>query len=217
MEYYKRVVDKVIKQKLKLYGAILIEGCKWCGKSTTARQYTKSFVEFQNQDDFNNNYEAISLRPSLILEGEKPRLIDEWQDIPMVWDAIRYDVDKSGLKGQYILTGSASPREKKPKHSGIGRIAKVLMRPMSLYESLDSTGEVSLEALFNNENKKISSISKLSLEDIAFLICRGGWPGIINFKGQDAFMISRDYVDNVINSELSLSDGVERNPIRIRR
>ena len=142
-EYMPRIADKILKRKLEYMGGVLIEGCKWCGKSTTAKQISKSYIEFQDPDK-KIQYDKISTtKPSLFLDGEKPRLFDEWQMYPVIWDSIRTDVDRTGLKGQYILTGSARPRENKVMHTGTGRITKLLMRPMSLYESKESNGKVS--------------------------------------------------------------------------
>lgn len=214
-EYLSRLVDDVLLKKLKLYGAVCIRGCKWCGKSTTAKQYSKSYLELQNPITLKNNMLIAETRPDLLLQGDKPRLIDEWQDVPVIWDAIRYDVDNTGLKGQYILTGSASPREDKPKHTGTGRIVNILMRPMSLYESKDSNGTVSLQELFDNE-VEISGVSKLALEDIAFLCAKGGWPAGLEFKGEDSYTISRDYLESIINNEMKAFDGVDRTPSKVR-
>ena len=214
-EYLPRLIDDVILKKLRLYGSICIQGCKWCGKSTTAKQHSKSYLELQNPVTQKNNMMIANTRPDLLLKGDKPRLIDEWQDVPIIWDAIRYDVDNTGLKGQYILTGSSTPRDEKPKHTGTGRIVNILMRPMSLYESKESTGEVSLKDLFD-KSQDIEGISKLSLEDIAFLCARGGWPEGLSFKGEDSYTIARDYLESIINNDMKAVDGVERNPTRSR-
>lgn len=214
-KYIPRLLDDVLKRRLEIYGAILITGPKWCGKSTTAKQYAKSILELQNPRTRENNLEIAKNRPDFLLEGEKPRLIDEWQDASMLWDAIRYDVDNTGLKNQYILTGSATPREDKPMHTGTGRIIKLLMRPMSLYESSDSTGEVSLKDLFDGVND-IKGITDKELEDIAFLCARGGWPGSINVSRESALTIARDYLESLITNDIKTVDGVERNPNRLR-
>ncbi len=214
-KYIPRLVDDVLKRKLNLYGAILITGPKWCGKSTTAKQYAKSILELQDPRTKNNNLEIAKSRPDLLLEGEKPRLIDEWQDAPTIWDAIRYDVDNTGLKNQYILTGSVTPRKEEPKHTGTGRIVRILMRPMSLYESGDSTGEVSLKLLFD-ENSDISGVSNKELEDIAYYCARGGWPGSLEMSRDDALTIARDYLDSLIDNDIKTVDNIERNPNRLR-
>ena len=165
MKYLPRIVDSEIKELMKIMGAVLIVGCKWCGKSTTGLYHAKSVIEFQNPDKKQVYDEIKNTKPSLFLNGDKPRMFDEWQMYPVVWDAIRTDVDHSQLKGQYILTGSAKPSEGETMHTGTGRISRVLMRPMSLYESGESTGEVSFADILNN--KDISGESKLYLEDLA--------------------------------------------------
>lgn len=213
--YIPRLLDEVIERRMKIYGAILIQGPKWCGKSTTAKKYSKSYLELQDPKTRKNNLEIGDVRPDLLLEGEKPRLIDEWQDAPNLWDAVRYDVDNTKLKNQYILTGSVTPRDKKPKHTGTGRIVKLLMRTMSLYESKDSTGEVSLKEIFN-QTKDIKGVSQLELEDIAFLCARGGWPASLNIDKEDVSIISNDYLESVITNDIKTVDGVDRNPNRLR-
>ncbi len=214
-KYMPRLVDEMLERKLKIYGAVCIEGCKWCGKSTTAKQHSKSVLELQNPVTFENNMAIAKTRPDILLQGEKPRLIDEWQDAPMIWDAIRYDVDNTGLKSQYILTGSANPRKDKPRHTGTGRIVKLLMRPMSLYESNDSIGTVSLKELFEKD-VDIKGVSKLRLEDIAFLCAKGGWPGGIDFHGEDSYTIAKDYLESIIKSDIKTVDGIERNENKTR-
>lgn len=214
-KYIPRLIDDVLKRRLELYGAILITGPKWCGKSTTAKQYAKSVLELQNPRTRENNLEIAKNRPDFLLEGEKPRLIDEWQDAPMLWDAIRYEVDNTGLKNQYILTESVTPRKDKPRHTGTGRIVKLLMQPMSLYESGDSTGEVSLKDLFDSVDD-IKGITNKELEDIAFLCARGGWPESINVSREGALTIARDYLESLITNDIKTVDGVDRNPNRLR-
>lgn len=162
MKYLPIIVDKEIDELMEIMGAVLIEGCKWCGKSITGAHHAKSVIEFQNPDRKQEYDEIRNTKPSLFLNGEKPRLFDEWQMYPVVWDSVRTDVDHTGLKGQYILTGSAKPSEGAIMHTGTGRISRVLMRPMSLYESGESTGEVSFQYIL--EGKDISGTLKLSLE-----------------------------------------------------
>jgi hypothetical protein len=208
-KYLPRIVDKEIDNLLEIMGAVLIEGCKWCGKSTTARQHAKSFLEFQNPDrkiEFDN---IKNTKPSIFLQGEKPRLFDEWQMYPVVWDSIRTDVDHSGLKGQYILTGSAKPSEGETMHTGTGRISRITMRPMSLYESGESTGEVSIDDLL--KNKDITGNSKLSLEDIASAIVRGGWPDALSIKGDNKYKVASEYVKSLLHEEVKTVEGIERN------
>ena len=195
MEYLPRVVDKEIDELMEIMGAVLIEGCKWCGKSTTGMHHAKSIIEFQNPDR-KQEYDRIkNTQPSLFLKGDKPRMFDEWQMYPVVWDSIRTDVDHSGEKGQYILTGSAKPSEGETMHTGTGRISRVLMRPMSLYESGESTGEVSFNDIL--EGKDISGVSKLSLEDLASIIVRGGWPASIEVKSDAKYRFEDRRVDDV--------------------
>ena len=213
-KYIPRIIDKEIDDLLKIMGAVLIEGCKWCGKSTTGAKHAKSIIELQNPNNQEEYNQISNTKPSLFLNGEKPRMFDEWQMYPVIWDAIRTDVDHTGLKGQYILTGSARPQEGTTMHTGTGRISRVLMRPMSLYESGESTGEVSLMDLFNNLD--ISGESKLSLEDIASIIVRGGWPAAINIKEDIKYRISKEYVKSLINEEVKNIYGVERNPEKMQ-
>ncbi len=213
-KYLPRIIDETVERKLKYMGALLIEGCKWCGKSTTAKQHTKSIVEFQNPDN-KQNFDFINkTKPSLFLEGEKPRLFDEWQMYPVVWDSIRMDVDNTGLKGQYILTGSAKPAEGSTMHTGTGRFARILMRPMSLYESKDSNGKVSLEDVING--KDIEGVSNLSLEDIASCIVRGGWPATLDIDAENKYQIAKDYVESLVREDVTTIDGVERNPEKMK-
>ena len=213
-KYIPRIIDKEIDDLLKIMGAVLIEGCKWCGKSTTGAKHAKSIIELQNPNNQEEYNQINNTKPSLFLNGEKPRMFDEWQMYPVIWDAIRTDVDHTGLKGQYILTGSARPQEGTTMHTGTGRISRVLMRPMSLYESGESTGEVSLMDLFNNLD--ISGESKLSLEDIASIIVRGGWPVAINIKEDIKYRISKEYIKSLIHEEVKNIDGVERNPEKMQ-
>ena len=214
MKYLPRVVDREIDELMEIMGAVLIEGCKWCGKSTTGIYHAKSIVEFQNPDKKQEYDEIKNTKPSLFLNGEKPRMFDEWQMYPVVWDSIRTDVDHSGLKGQYILTGSAKPSEGETMHTGTGRISRVLMRPMSLFESGESTGEVSFNDIL--EGKDISGVSKLSLEDLASSIVRGGWPASIDVKSDAKYRFAKEYVKSLVYEEVKKVDGVERNPEKMQ-
>ena len=214
MKYLPRVVDKEIEELMEIMGAVLIEGCKWCGKSTTGLHHAKSVIEFQNPDKKQEYDEIKNTKPSLFLNGEKPKMFDEWQMYPIVWDAIRTDVDHTGLKGQYILTGSAKPSEGETMHTGTGRISRVLMRPMSLFESLESTGEVSFKDIL--EGKDISGVSKLSLEDLASIIVRGGWPAAIEVKSDLKYRFAKEYVKSIIHEEVKKIDDVERNPLKMQ-
>lgn len=199
-DYMPRLMDGILAKNLELYGAVLLEGCKWCGKSTTAKRIAKSVLEMQNPSTAENNKFVARTDPGILLEGEKPRLIDEWQDTPTIWDAIRYDVDKTGLTGQYILTGSTTPKIEKPSHSGAGRIVRVMMRPMTLFESGESNGKVSLGALFNGV-EKVSGVSELTPGDIARLCVRGGWPMSVKRRSENAGKMAHDYLETILNDE----------------
>ncbi len=207
-KYMPRVVDNILNNKLEYMGAVLIEGCKWSGKSTTARQFAKSYIEFQNPDNKMQYDKTNQTKPSLFLTGEKPRLFDEWQMYPVVWDSIRMDVDHTGLKGQYILTGSARSMEDSIMHTGTGRISKLLMRPMSLYESGESNGSVSLNDIINS--KDISGVSTLDFDDLINAMIRGGWPETLNIEGDNKYKISKDYIKSLLSEEVKTLDGVER-------
>lgn len=213
-EYLPRIVDKEVENRLSYMGAVLIEGCKWCGKSTTAKKHSKSVIEFQNPDK-KRDYDFIkNTKPSLFLDGEKPRLFDEWQMYPVVWDSIRTDVDKTGLKGQYILTGSARPVEGSTMHTGTGRFSRILMRPMSLYESGDSNGKVSLKDLF--DGKDIAAVNELTIEDIANIIVRGGWPASLSIDNDNKYKIAKEYLDSLVREDVNMVDGIERNSSKMQ-
>ena len=214
MNYIPRIVDKEINDLMEIMGAILIEGCKWCGKSTTGLNHAKSIIEFQNPDKKQEYEDIKNTKPSLFLNGDKPRMFDEWQMYPVIWDSIRTDVDHTGLKGQYILTGSARPSEGEIMHTGTGRISRVLMRPMSLFESGESTGEVSFNDIL--DGKDIKGESKLSLEDIAGIIVRGGWPASIGIESKNKYRFAKEYVKSLIHEEVKQVDGVERNPEKMQ-
>ncbi len=214
MKYLPRIVDKEINELMEIIGAVLIEGCKWCGKSTTGLYHAKSVIEFQNPDRKEEYDNIRNTKPSLFLNGEKPRMFDEWQMYPVVWDSVRTDVDHTGLKGQYILIGSAKPSEGETMHTGTGRISRVLMRPMSLFESNESTGEVSFADII--AGKDISGVSKLSLEDLASIIVRGGWPASISIKSDAKYRIAKEYVKSLIHEEVKSVDGVERNTLKMQ-
>ena len=205
LKYLPRVIDKEVRNKLDFFGAVSIEGCKWCGKSTTAEHFANSFIKLQDPTN-KLLLEAAEGQPDIILEGEKPRLIDEWQDFPEIWDAVRTDVDANHLAGQYILTGSSTPRKAKPRHSGAGRIATIKMRPMTLYESGDSDGSVSIKELFDGQ-KSIQGRAKLNIQDIAYLCARGGWPESVIKKPTNPSMVAREYLEAITDREDSF-DGL---------
>ena len=214
--YKPRLCDAELQLALNSSGAILIEGAKWCGKTSTANQAAKSVIYMQDPD-LSASYQAmINAKPSLLLKGETPRLIDEWQMAPVLWDAVRFEVDKKGEPGQFILTGSAVPKDNVISHTGTGRIARIKMRTMSLFESQESNGTFSLGALFDGVQEDIGVSSELSIERIAFILCRGGWPASINLEAKAAFRMTADYVESVINHDVSEVDQVEKNPERVR-
>lgn len=215
-EYKNRIVDQILEKKLKGKGAVLIQGPKWCGKTTTAEQISKSILYMAKSDEKEQNLTMVEINPSLLLQGEVPRLIDEWQIAPKLWDAVRYEIDHRNAEGQFILTGSSVPAKMDDvTHSGTGRFAWLLMRPMSLYESGESTGEVSLKDLFK-EKKKIEGINNLDLEKIAYLVCRGGWPRAIFMEEEIALEQAYDYYDAIVNRDISEADGISRNPERVK-
>lgn len=215
-EYKRRIADEILEKKLKGKGAVLIQGPKWCGKTTTAEQISKSVLYMAKPEDKEQNITLADINPSLLLSGEVPRLIDEWQLAPKLWDAVRFEVDHRGEEGQFILTGSSVPANMESvSHTGTGRFSWLTMRPMSLYESGESNGEISLKDLFNNPNS-ISALNDLTLDDIAFLCCRGGWPRSIFMEKDIALEQAYDYYDAVINSDISRVDGVNRTPERAK-
>lgn len=215
-EYKKRIADEILEKKLKGKGAVLIEGPKWCGKTTTAERISNSILYMANPVDKEQNITLVDINPSLLLTGDTPRLIDEWQIAPKLWDAIRFEVDHRGEEGQFILTGSSVPADmSEVTHTGTGRFSFLTMRPMSLFESGESNGTVSLTDLFEGV-KTISGINELSLEDIAYLCCRGGWPRSIFMEKDIALEQAFDYYDAIVNSDISRVDGVNRNAERVK-
>lgn len=216
-KYRKRIADDILKRKLEGKGAILIEGPKWCGKTTTAEQIATSVLYMDDPEKIEQNIAMSEIKPKRLLDGETPRLIDEWQLAPKLWDAIRFEVDHRGELGQFILTGSAVPADTKEiTHSGTGRFSWLTMRPMSLYESGDSSGEVSLKELFEGE-AELDGISTLNIERLAFLICRGGWPQAVDMRDEIALDQAMDYYDAVVHSDINRADNVKKNPERVRR
>jgi len=219
MEYKKRMADTLLSDNLEAFGAVLIEGPKWCGKTTTAGQIAKSKIWIEDPDN-REKYEATAQStPSLLLEGKTPRLIDEWQDIPVLWDAVRTSVDKSDDVGLYILTGSAVVDRSNIKHTGTGRIERMKMYPMSLYESGESNGKISIQELFGNPEMDIDGIeSNLSVKDLIFATCRGGWPGTFKLKNDKSKLkIAGSYFKTICDEDISRVDGVKRNPVTARQ
>lgn len=213
----KRVADEILLDKLEAKGAVVIEGPKWCGKTTTARQAAKSEIRMDDPAGRDENIGLSEIAPGRLLDGPIPRLIDEWQIAPKLWDAVRFEVDSRDEEGQFILTGSAVPVESDEiKHSGTGRFSWLKMRTMSLYESGDSTGEVSLKNLFSAP-ESIDGKNCIDVERLAFLICRGGWPGSVHMKEKAALEQAYDYYDAVIRSDINRADGVQKNPERVKR
>ncbi|WP_296091360.1 DUF4143 domain-containing protein [uncultured Treponema sp.] len=217
-DYKPRIVDEILAKKLEAKGAVLIEGPKWCGKTTTALQQAKSILRMDNPLEKDQNLRLSKLNPQRLLKGDTPRLIDEWQIAPTLWDTVRYEVDQRGKMGQFILTGSAVPPDTKEiTHSGTGRFTWLNMRPMSLYESGESTGEVSLKSLFDG-NLNIDGENSLDdIDKLAYLVCRGGWPQAIGLKSEAALQQAFDYYDAVVKSDINRADGVNKNPERVKR
>ncbi len=215
--YRKRIADDILKRKLEGKGAVLIEGAKWCGKTTTAEQLAASVLYMDEPDKKDQNIAMSELNPKRLLKGAYPRLIDEWQLAPKLWDAIRFEVDHASELGRFILTGSAVPADTKEiTHSGTGRFTWLTMRPMSLYESGDSTGDVSLKALFDGA-PEIDGGSEIGIERLAFLICRGGWPQAVDMRDEIALDQAMDYYDAVVRSDINRADNIQKNPERVKR
>ena len=219
MAIYKyRILDKVLSKRLKSIGAVLIEGPKWCGKTTTSEKLAQSVIYMSDPANKNQYLEMAEINPQRLLEGATPRLIDEWQLAPKLWDAVRYEVDHRDELGQFILTGSSvPPSDKEIYHTGTGRFSWLLMRPMSLFESQESSGEVSLEDLFKTP-VEISAKNTLSIEKLAFLVCRGGWPRATNIEDEEAALEQAySYYEAVVRSDISRADGVNRDTERARK
>lgn len=215
-KYLPRIADKLLEERLDAKGAVLIEGPKWCGKTTTAKEKAKSFISMDRPDMTRQYQQMAELSPNTLLAGDTPRLIDEWQLAPNLWNAVRYEVDNRDEFGQFILTGSAVPNEfDDTMHTGTGRISRLLMRPMSLYESKESTGEVSLKDLF--EGKDITTADETPLKEIAFLICRGGWPKSVGLEEKPALFQAIDYFDAVVSTDISRVDSVKRDKEKAKR
>ena len=214
-KYLPRILDAKIEEYLKVFGAVCIEGPKWCGKTWTSSYHCNSEIFMGDPAGNFQNRQLAELSPALVLEGETPRLIDEWQEVPPIWDAVRYQVDQSAEKGQFILTGSATPNHKGILHSGAGRIGKLRMRTMSLYESGDSSGKVSLEALCRG---KIATAltGEVDLKNLIALIIRGGWPGAIQLPVEQAALLPTEYLNAVIDDDVFHIDGIRRNKTKLR-
>lgn len=220
MEYLERIDDELLKRKLRSSAAVLIEGPKWCGKTSTGAQLAKSIIYIQNPDQRAMYRKMADTQPSLLLEGETPRMLDEWQTIPVLWDAVRFAADQRQQMNQFILTGSATPLDEEEneemEHTGMGRIARLRMRPMSLWESKESRGQVSLKALFDGTQQMGLFESPLTIKDIAYVMCRGGWPGALSLDKEDALEVAVNLVDELVNTDVNRVDGSEKDPDRVR-
>lgn len=210
LEYYPRIVDNLLEKRLAHAGAVVIRGAKWCGKTRTAEQKARSALYLQDPDSRASNLELAATKPSVLLRGDEPRLIDEWQDAPELWDAARFAIDRMGGFGHYIFTGSATPR-KAPSHSGTGRFSFMTMRPMTLFESRESSGDVSVSSLFAAP-EDIEGIALGDVESIAEQVCRGGWPAAVAAGEDGDTTIPADYLTAVAEEDISEVDGVSRSP-----
>jgi hypothetical protein len=216
--YLVRNIDSELESYLEAFGAILITGPKWCGKTTSASMKAKSILKLQDPDKSQGYLLTAQTKPSLLLEGDKPRLIDEWQMAPVIWDAIRTSVDDLRTEGLYILTGSTVVDESKIMHTGTGRIARLMMYPMSLFESKESNGSISLKQLFNDKSYNIDGLkSNLTIENLIFATCRGGWPSSLTKKTDTAkLLVAKSYLDNIIQTDISTVDGKKREPLKVQ-
>lgn len=215
-KYKRRIADIMLKRKVLGKGAVLIEGPKWCGKTTTAKQLAKSFLDLGDSAVLKQSEGLIEISPQTLLKGDTPRLIDEWQALPPIWDSIRSEVDRRGEPSQFILTGSSIlPEADETIHSGTGRFATIKMRPMSLYESGESTGAVSLKALFEGKSLEVQQ-NVLNVDDIAYLTCRGGWPWATLIPKDIALDQAFDYVDSVVQKDIQRVDKVKRSAERTK-
>lgn len=218
LKYFPRVVDKLLVEHLEAMGAVLITGLKWCGKTTTAEQQAKSVLKLQDPDNIKGYLATADTKPSLLLAGEKPRLIDEWQTAPVLWDAVRNAVDNLRQEGLFILTGSTVVEESTIMHSGTGRISRMVMYPMSLFESQESNGKISLKELFEDSDLNIDGIvSELSIEELVFAACRGGWPASLHKCSAKTMLFeAENYVSKICHFELSVAGGAKHNPARVK-
>ncbi len=218
--YKPRIIDKIIERKLKGKGAIIVEGAKWCGKTSSSEQQANSVIYMSDSMRRDQYSMFVDTDPNMILDGATPRLIDEWQQTPKLWDIIRYEVDHREGMGHFILTGSAVPANMDEiHHTGTGRFARILMRPMSLWESGDSNGEISIRQLFENSEQFQPSRNSINLQQMAFLICRGGWPQAALLSDDEEIALDQaiDYYDAVVNSDMQRVDNIARNPERVKR
>ena len=214
-DYKPRIIDNTIEEYLKSFGAVCIEGPKWCGKTWTSSYHSNSEIYIGDPAGNFQNRTLAEMSPDLVLNGDTPRLIDEWQEVPPLWDAVRYKVDQTGSKGQFILTGSSTPNHKGIMHSGAGRIARIKMHPMSLYESGNSTGDVSLKELCNDALTPAMT-GEVKLENLIEYIIKGGWPGNIDTPIEQAALLSLQYIDAIIEDDVFRIDGIKRNKDKMK-
>lgn len=214
IKYLSRIADKTLDLRLEAFGAVQITGPKWCGKTTTAERRAASVIKMQDPDRREGYLATARVKPSLLLKGDTPRLIDEWQVAPVIWDAVRHAVDERREKGQFILTGSTVVDDEQIMHTGTGRITRMAMYPMSLFESLESNGTISLRRLFDEPEYDIDgATSTLSIEQLIFAACRGGWPASLDVMSREAkLLIAKDYVDVICNEDISRVDKTRRHP-----
>lgn len=216
MTYLPRIMDDVLADYLDALGAVLIVGPKGCGKTTTAERLAKSVIKMQDKRRARQYQMLADVNPYRLLQGETPHLIDEWQVAPALWDCVRTEVDDRKQSGQFILTGSAVPNDDSIRHTGTGRFGKLMMYPMSLYESQDSNGRISFIDLFSGSCEIDGIFSDITIEKLAYLICRGGWPESVHKSEKSALIIAKSYVDSLCDSDSSRIDEVKRNPIRMK-
>ncbi|MEA5027264.1 MAG: AAA family ATPase, partial [Sphaerochaeta associata] len=215
-QYIPRVIDTLLEEYLETFGAVYIRGPKWCGKTTTAEQKAKSIVRFQDPKTGESNRMMAEIDPSLLLKGDNPRLLDEWQVVPKIWDAVRLQVDDLKVEGLFILTGSTVPVDDDQRHSGTGRISRLTMRPMSLMESGESNGKVSLSSLFLGKAIEPGMLSSLAIPQLAYVMVRGGWPASIGKSERAAGLIAQEYLVSLAESDVSRTTKTQKNPERVR-
>ncbi len=214
-EYKPRIADSMLKERLEYAGAVLIEGPKWCGKTMTASQQAKSILDMQDEDNSDKYIKAADAQPSLLLDGDAPRLIDEWQMAPNLWNAVRHRIDKNSVPGQYILTGSYVPAKNQDRHSGAGRFSRLIMRPMTLFESGISTGAISIKDLFEG-TAKVSGMSDLKIRDLAVALVKGGWPMYIDQNERICMLAIKDYLNTIAETDIARVNGIRRDPANVK-
>jgi predicted AAA+ superfamily ATPase len=214
--YLPRLIDKQVALELESFGAVCIEGAKWCGKTWTSRHHSNSALYLGDPSGNFQNRELMNLAPEVALDGKVPRLIDEWQEVPSVWDTVRHEVDRRGKKGQFILTGSSTPVQKGILHSGAGRISTIRMRPMSLFESKDSSGQVSLLSLFDGRFEA-KATPDVDVQTLIELTIRGGWPGSLGLGHEQYRLIPKEYINSIIDHDVYRLEGINRDSRKMHR